>query len=322
MPKLLTLVAATLWISACTQQKKQVPSFQAKLLYKIEAQLGEGPIWNHRTKELLWVDIESTKLHLYDPTSNTNRGLLTPSRVGTVVPIDDTLAVVALQDGAYTINTQSGSLSLLAPLDSGNLDTRLNDGKCDPQGRFWVGSMHMPQDRADGNLYRIDSAGTSRVMLDSITISNGIVWTKDSKTMYYIDTPTGLIRAFDFNPSSGEISNERTAVVIPEELGFPDGMTIDEEDKLWVGLWNGNAIARFDPLSGELIAKVEVPAHNVTACAFGGANLDTLFITTARVDMTDEELEAYPDAGSLFYVIPDVKGVNSSFYKPARSNGN
>ena len=129
--------------------------------------------------------------------------------------------------------------------------------------------------------------------------------------MYYIDTPTGFIRAYDYDLTTGNISNERVAVEVPTSLGYPDGMTIDENDMLWVGLWNGNAVANFNPQTGKLIRKIEVPAHNVTACAFGGPNLDVLYITTASVDMSTEEMTKYPNAGSVFMAMPGVKGVNS-----------
>lgn len=151
-------------------------------------------------------------------------------------------------------------------------------------------------------------------MLDSITISNGIVWTKDGRTMYYTDTPTGKIRAYDFDPWNATLSNERVAVEVPVELGFPDGMTIDADDMLWVALWNGNAVVRFDPKTGEILQKIEVPAHNVSSCAFGGPNLDILYITSARVDMSEAELEAFPLAGSVFEVKPGVHGVKSTFF--------
>jgi sugar lactone lactonase YvrE len=151
--------------------------------------------------------------------------------------------------------------------------------------------------------------------LDSISISNGIVWTKDKKTMYYIDTPTLEIKAFDYDDVTGAISNPRVAVQVNDSLGYPDGMAIDENDKLWVGMWNGNAVICFDPITGEMVSKIEVPAHNVTSCAFGGKNLDTLYITTAREDMSDEEHAKYPLAGSLFKAVPGVKGVKSTFFK-------
>lgn len=315
MHKLVILISITFLVSCNgkeTSRKEQ--ALTAALFYKAKAHLGEGPIWNHQSQELYWVDIIGQKLHILDPATQKDRSLNTPSMVGTVVPADKEQAIVALQDGAYLINTITGTLTKLSSLDSANTEIRLNDGKCDPAGRFWVGSMHMPETEAAGHLYMVDASGESKAQLDSVTISNGIVWTKDQKTMYYIDTPTGKIRAFDYDNASGDISNERTVVEIPKTMGFPDGMAIDEEDKLWVGLWNGNAIVRFDPENGQLMEKIEVPAHNVTACAFGGQNLDSLFITSARVDMTPDELEKYPDAGSVFVVVPGVKGVKSDFF--------
>jgi len=318
MSKPLQIIVFYALLTACTQsQEQEQKKMEAQLFYKIEAELGEGPIWNHQSSTLYWVDIEGKFLHILDPSTGANISFPTPSRIGTVVPLDDGSAILALQDGVYMFQKGTGEISLLSYIDSENTQTRLNDGKCDPAGRLWVGTMHMPQDKTDGNLYMVDSLGKVTLTLDSITISNGIVWSSDASTMYYIDTPTATIRAFDFSLSSGEITNERVVVNVDERDGYPDGMAIDEENKLWVGLWNGGAIARYDPKTGELMRKISVPAHNVTACAFGGRNLDSLFITTARTDMTPEELEKYPDAGSVFVVNPGVKGVQSDFFKLA-----
>jgi sugar lactone lactonase YvrE len=175
--------------------------------------------------------------------------------------------------------------------------------------------MHLEQMIPMGSVYKISATGETIKMIDSVTISNGIVWTKDASTMYYIDTPTQNIQAFDFDVTTSTLSNERTVVRISQAIGFPDGMAIDEEDMLWVGLWNGNAVGRFNPKTGELISKIEVPAHNVTSCTFGGKNLDKLYITTASVDMTEDEKTKYPLAGSLFVADPGVKGVPGEFFR-------
>ncbi|MBK8489950.1 MAG: SMP-30/gluconolactonase/LRE family protein [Saprospirales bacterium] len=289
-------------------------SIKAVLEYRIPSQLGEGAFWNHQSQELYWVDIEGKLLHIYDPVTKTNRSFPTPTRIGTVVPTGDQEAVIALEDGIYIINTLSGAISPFCPLEADMPGNRFNDGKCDPAGRLWVGSMDFGTTNPTASLYRIDANGLATKMLDHITISNGIVWTSDQKTMYYIDTPTGQIRAYDYEVATGDLSNERVAVAVPDSLGFPDGMAIDEEDKLWVGMWNGNSIARFDPKTGQLLSKIDVPAHNVTACAFGGKNLDTLYITTASLDMTEEERAAFPDAGSVFKAVPGVRGVKSPFF--------
>jgi sugar lactone lactonase YvrE len=296
------------------------PPVKATLEYKIKAQLGEGAFWNYQSQELFWIDIEGKQLHIYDPTTKINRFFPTPSRIGTVVPQTDSTAVVALEDGIYLMNTQNGNSTLLSEVEKEMTFNRFNDGKCDPSGNLWVGSMHLKESEPLGNVYKISANGTTAKMIDSVTISNGIVWTKDSKTLYYIDTPTGIIRAYDYDKGSATISNERTAVTIPIEVGFPDGMAIDEEDMLWVGLWNGNGVGRFNPKTGKMISKITVPAHNVTSCAFGGENLDKLYITTASVDMTKAERARYPLAGSLFVALPGVKGVKSNFFAQEPKN--
>lgn len=286
-------------------------SKEAVLEYKTSALLGEGAIWNTGRDVLYWVDIEGRQFHIYNPKTQINKSYQSPSMVGTVVPTTRGNVLLALQDGIYKMNPDKGKFTLFSDVESKNTANRFNDGKCDPAGRLWVGSMHLEQKDYEANLYKIDENGKATLMKDSITISNGIVWTKDEKTMYYIDTPTGEIKAFDYDRKTGSIKNERVAVVVPESLGYPDGMAIDENDHLWVGLWNGNAVAHFDPIAGELVSKIEVPAHNVTSCAFGGENLDILYITTSSLDMTPEEKEKYPLAGSLFKAVPGVKGVRS-----------
>jgi len=291
------------------------PSNLAELEYEIKAKLGEGALWNHKTNELYWIDIEGKTLFIYNPKTKENKSYKMPSRIGTVVPYTENEVIVALEDGIYNFNLKSKTQTLFSNIESKLSDNRFNDGKCDPAGNFWVGSMNIKDTKkTTGSLYKITKDKKVEQKINNVRISNGIVWTKDGKTMYYIDTPTGKIRAYDYDMEIGDISNERVAVTIPESIGYPDGMTIDEEDMLWVGLWNGNGVGRFNPKTGELISKIEVPAHNVTACAFGGENLDTLYITTARVDMSDDELKEKPLSGSIFKVKPGVRGVKSSFF--------
>jgi len=285
-----------------------------QLAFEIKSKLGEGAFWDHQQQRLYWVDIEGKKMHIYDPKTKKNISFQTPSRIGTVVPKNKEEAVVALEDGIYNLNTITGNITLLSDVEADMTYNRFNDGKCDPNGNLWVGSMHLDQSAPKANLYKIEATGKATKMLDSVTISNGIVWTKDKQIMYYIDTPTGHIQAFDYDEVTSTISNGRIAVIIPDSLGKGDGMTIDEEDKLWVGLWNGDAVVRFDPLTGVLLEKIEVPAHNVTSCSFGGENFDTLYITTSSLDMNEEEIRKYPLAGSIFEVKPGVKGVAGNFF--------
>ena len=256
---------------------------------------------------------EGKILHIYDPVLKVDKQLKVGSRVGTIVPVQNGGALLALQSGIHKIDTKTGKLTfIINPLIDSNI--RFNDGKCDPSGRFWVGTMALDSRIKGGVLYRFDKDKTVHLMLDSVSISNGIVWTADKKTMYYNDTPTGTIQAFDYDDTSGNITNRRVAVKIPNGIGAPDGMTIDVEGNLWVALWGGGIVGKFNPLTGELIQKIKVPAPNVSSCAFGGKNLDILFITTARQWMNQEQLKKYPLSGGLFSVKPGVRGVQAEFY--------
>jgi sugar lactone lactonase YvrE len=163
-------------------------------------------------------------------------------------------------------------------------------------------------------LYRIDHDRSIHEMLENVTISNGIVWTADKKTMYYNDTPNGTVDAFDYNDKTGEISNRRVAIRIPRGGGGPDGMTIDADGNLWVALWGSGTVGKFDPRTGEQLQKVIVPAQNVSSCAFGGKDLDILYITTARAWVSDQKLKEFPLSGGLFSVKPGVKGVKAEFF--------
>jgi sugar lactone lactonase YvrE len=286
----------------------------AELVLDAKAMLGEGSIWHPKENKLYWVDIEGKTLHIYDPETKTDKEIPVGSRIGTVVPVQDGGVLVALQNGIQKLDTKTGKLSfLMDPLKDSAL--RFNDGKCDPSGRFWVGTMALDRRRRGAVLYRFDEDKSIRVMLDSVSISNGIVWTKDKKTMYYNDTPTGTVQAFDYDDKTGAITNRRIAVQIPRGNGSPDGMTIDSEDNIWVALWGGNCVAKFNPRTGELLQKIKVPAQNVSSCAFGGKNLETLYITTARAWVNPDKLKEFPLSGGLFCVKPGVKGVPAGFYK-------
>lgn len=286
----------------------------AKLILDAQAMLGEGAIWQPAEKKLYWIDIEGKALHIFDPVSTEDKVFPVGERIGTVVPVAGGGALVALQNGIHRIDTKTGKLQfVINPLPDANL--RFNDGKVDPSGRFWVGSLALDSRRRGASLYRFDPDGTIHTMLDSVSISNGIVWSADKKTMYYNDTPTMTVQAFDYDDKTGDISNGRIAVRIPKGIGAPDGMTIDKEGKLWVALWGGGCVARFDPMTGELLQKINVPAPNVSSCAFGGDNLETLYITTARAGMTPDKLKEFPHSGGLFAVRPGVKGVPAFFYR-------
>lgn len=288
---------------------------EAKQLLHAQARLGEGAIWNPANEKLYWVDILGCTLHIYDPVTGADTEYATGDYVGTVVPLEDGEVLLALQTGIHSMNIQTRVLTLLAnPI--GGPPVRFNDGKCDPAGRFWVGTISMDGKKGTSILYRYDRDGSLHEMLHEVSISNGIVWTSDKKTMYYNDTPTLTVQAFDYDDASGAISNRRIAFRIPEGQGYPDGMTIDAEDKLWIAMWGAGSVNRYDPESGELLQQVKVPAPHTTSCAFGSKDLKTLYITTARVELEDQQLEQYPMSGDVFVADVDVAGIPANFYRP------
>ena len=299
------------------QQTEETPKVETVL--DVQNALGEGAIWNHITQELWWIDIEGFTFNTYNPKTGKTRTIDVKQHIGTVVPSKDgQSAIVALRTGIHRLDLETEEMEFLVSPEADTNAIRLNDGKCDPAGRFWVGSMHFSQTKYAASLFSIsseDDGFVSKKMQDSVTISNGIIWSLDEKTMYYIDTDRGNVRAYDYDKSTGDIANERVIITVPDTLGYPDGMTIDEEGMLWIALWNGNCVARWNPNTGELMQKIEMPSHNVTSCAFGGENLDTLYITSARLDTNDEELKQKPEAGGLFKVVPGVKGVKSYFFE-------
>ncbi len=299
---------------SCINNKVNHENTTARLLFDVKAVLGEGAIWNHKTDKLYWIDIEKGILFIYNPANRETMQYPFNKKIGTVVPTLEGNALVALQDGIYELNLTTGKVEFLDNPIENTPDIRFNDGKCDPAGRFWVGTMALNMRKDGASLYRYGTDGVLKKMLDSVTISNGIVWTSDHKTMYYIDTPTQQVKRFRYDEQTGEIYPDGVAVTIPKNMGSPDGMTIDEEDMLWIAHWGGYGVYRWNPQTGKLLQKIAVPAKNVTSCAFGGEKLDYLYITTASSGNTPEELEKYPASGGLFIVKPGVKGVKAYFY--------
>lgn len=311
MKKTLLIFFAAILLAACSTEKTN----EVELVIDKQSELGEGAIWNPETGELLWVDITGEILNFYNPVLKNNKEMFTGQKIGTVVPTESGVVLVALQNGIYQFDPETGSKKLIVNPEEGVEGNRFNDGKCDPAGRFWAGTMNMNGKREAGTLYRLNPDSTIHAMIENVSISNGIVWSADATKMYYIDTPTQKVMAWDYDNATGEISNPQTAVEVPSEMGSPDGMTIDAEGNVWVALWGGSAIGCWNPETGELLRTFEVPAKNVTSCAFGDEDLGTLYITTARQSTTNEELEKYPHAGGVFKTRPGVKGVEAFFFK-------
>jgi sugar lactone lactonase YvrE len=277
-----------------------------ELVLDAKARLGEGPIWHAQKRLLYWVDIENSLLHVYDPESGNDRTINVGQRVGTVVPRKRGGVMVAVEKGFAALDLDSGTVMPIADPES-HTGNRFNDGKCDPAGRFWAGTMGP---KKSANVYRLDPDLTVHKMIEGVGCSNGIAWSLDHKTMYYIDTTAECVVAYDYDNDTGQISNKRVSVPIPStDHGWPDGMTLDAEGMLWIGMWDGWSVKRWNPESGKLLETLKLPAARVTACAFGGPGFGTLYITTAWTGLSDAERAKQPQAGGLFKCRPGVPGI-------------
>jgi len=297
-------------MAGCAKERLTV----VELVIDSKSELGEGALWNYKTGELLWVDIKGKILNFYKPLTGNNKEMFTGQMIGTVVPTETEQVLVALRNGIYKLNPKTGSKKLIVDPEEDLPDNRFNDGKCDPAGRFWAGTMSTVNEKNAGALYRLDPDSSIHKMVHNVSISNGIVWSPDKTKMYYIDTPTQKVMKYDYDNETGSISAPVVAVDIPDEMGSPDGMTIDEEGNVWIALWGGSAVGCWNPETSKLLNTISIPAKNVTSCAFGDDDLGTLYITTARTGTSEEELKEFPYAGGVFKTRPGVKGVKAFFF--------
>lgn len=291
-----------------------------ELLVDAKALVGEGPCWDDREHVLYWVDISAYRIHRYDPVEGSNRTLELDAYVGSVVVRERGGLLAATQKGLHEVDFAAGTWRTVADMPRREPPGHtFNDGKCDPAGRFWIGTMAAegtPDSfKPDGTLYMVDETGSLTPRLSRLTIPNGMAWSADSKTMYLIDSVSRQVAAWDYDLQTGTIRNKRTVVAIAEADGLPDGMTIDEEGMIWVAHWGGSRVTRWNPASGRMIGAIDVPARQTTSCAFGGKDLDTLYITSAREGLSEEELQRYPYSGGLFGIKPGVRGTPSARYR-------
>jgi sugar lactone lactonase YvrE len=261
-----------------------------EIAVRANAKLAEGPRWDAAARRLLWVDIEGCELHVLE--NGQDRAIGLDAMVGAAAPTSSGAVLVALADRLALLDLADESVRTLVRLPHGPA-LRSNDGACDAAGRFWIGTMALDETPGAGALYRYD-ASLERV-LDEVTLSNGIGWTRDATRMYYIDSPTQRVDLFDFELASGRVDDRRPFVSIDESAGIPDGLTVDDEGGVWVALYGGSCVHRYDE-SGHLDAVLEVPAKNVTSCCFGDGDGSSLFVTTAAPD------------GNVYVTQPGVSG--------------
>lgn len=275
--------------------------------------LGEGPVWDTKRKEICWVDILQGEIHVFTPGNKAFRTLTLNQMIGSMAICRSGDFLGALKSGFAFVDRISGVIRAIGNPEENLPNNRFNDGECDPAGRFWAGTMSLTEDPEAGSVYMIDPQFKITKKIDRVTISNGLAWSSDHATLYYIDSPTGGVDAFDFEIKNGNIANRRTVIRIEKGDGTPDGMAIDQEGMLWIAHWDGWKVTRWNPKTGKKIFQVNVPVARPTSCTFGGEDLQDLYITSARKDLTTDELKQQPLAGSLFVVRDSgFKGVLSA----------
>jgi sugar lactone lactonase YvrE len=286
--------------------------------------LGECCRWDEVREELYWVDVTTGRFfraRVDGPKVEITKMYQVAGWLTAVAPMQERELgwIVALNQSLLRLD-ESGRATLLAsPEAHQNGEVRMNDGSADPWGQFWVGSMAFDYGVGRASLYRFHESTGVKTVLSKVTISNGLAWSVDRKTMYYVDSGPGALYALDVD-DVGDVSNQRVLMQLDVESdGTPDGLCIDEEGALWVAIWGAGEVRRYSP-TGEQLARVTVPTSQPSCCAIGGSNGTTLYITTAQEDMSEEQLEREPDAGRLFCVDVGVRGTPLLAYQAAMAD--
>jgi sugar lactone lactonase YvrE len=274
----------------------------AEPILRARATLAEGPRWDGAAQRLLWVDIEEGELHVFDPAAGEDRVLQLGAKVGAAAPARSGHVLVALADRLARVSLDDGAAETLVEVPHDHPDMRMNDGACDPAGRFWVGSMPLDERRPLGAVYRYEAGKPLERVFEGVTVSNGIGWSPDHTLMYYADSATRRIDLFDHDPDSGAISSRRPFAVLADGDGFPDGLAVDDEGGVWLAVWGGGHVRRYRA-DGTLDGTLSIPAQNVTACCFGPGT--QLYVTTASRGLQPGE---QPLAGSIFVADVGMSG--------------
>jgi len=278
----------------------------AELAVAAQCELGEGPLWDPLTQRLLWLDIPGAQVHWLDPASGEHMQFSAGPEITSAGLTDGGGLIVTLTDGFATCHADGSGLHRLDGPAVG-AGVRFNDGKPDPWGSYWAGTMATDEVTPAGSLYRLSPAGQVSELITGVALSNGLDWSDDRRLFYYIDSPTGGVDVFDSDPADGTLTGRRRHIDIDPAQGMPDGMTLDAEGCAWVAVWDGSQVRRYTP-DGRLDTIVELPVQQVTSVAFGGPDLSVLFITTARQDFTAGQRQAQPHAGDLFCCEPGAAG--------------
>jgi len=294
----------------------QIEQFNYEVIYKGDNELGEGPVWDEQHKRIIWVNILQGEIHWLYPASGKHGCCQVGQPVGTIVIAGNGSILAALHHGFAFVDLDTAGVVMITDPESHLPLNRFNDGKCDTKGRLWAGTMSMNDATNMGALYMLDDELKVTKKASDISISNGLAWSPDNKTFYYTDTPTREVWAYDYESETGTIQNKRTILSFNESDGYPDGMTIDAEGMLWIAFWDGWKVERWNPENGELLAAIKLPVSRPTSCTFGGNNLQELYITSARQNLSDAAISAQPLAGALFVVKnTGQKGLPLNYFK-------
>ena len=286
-----------------------------EIIYNENSILGECPTWDAKTQRLFWIDGLGKKVHIFDPASNNNISFEISQPIGSLsLSNKDGVIILALQNGIYEFNTNNGEIKPYLTLEDELPGNRFNDGKCDSQGRFWFGSMNTEANSgssecaATGSVYCLSAKKIIKVF-SNVTISNGMGWDFGNRHFYYIDSSQKLVFTFDYDSISGQLKNRRIVVDLKSKKNeLPDGMAVDSHGMLWVAIWGGFRVCRFNPQNGSCLDEIVFPVKNITSCAFGGKNLDELYVTSSNIDAEGMEKEL---AGALFRVKTGIVGMQS-----------
>lgn len=265
------------------------------------ADLGEGPWWDARANELLWVDLRIGRIHAFTPSTGTDTSFEVRESVGMVARRRSGGLVCAVARGVMFVERDGSRARLAVDVEGALHHLRMNDGACDAAGRLWVGTMAVDLTPRQGSLYRVETNLGVTVQRAGVSVSNGLDWSPDGRTFYYTDSTTRSIDAYDFDVSTGDLSNRRTLVQMRDPVATPDGLAVDADGTLWTAMWDGGCIRQYSD-QGDLLRTIEVPVSRPTSVAFGGPRLDQLFITSARGGISPAQLKTEPHAGSIFVV--------------------
>ncbi len=281
---------------------------------QVPALIGECPRWHPEENLLYWVDIMEPSVNRFDPATGRNTKWKMPERIGCFGFRRDGGLIAGMQSGIFMVDLEPDlKLSKVFDFEPNNPDTRFNDGRIDPGGRFWAGTVIESMDKRVGSLFRFDPNGNCTRMVDGLICSNGLAFSPDGKTMYHSDSRQDYVWAWDFDQQSGDISKQRVFLQIDIQEGRPDGAAVDSQGYYWICHVGGWHIARYSP-DGKIDRVIGLPAQRPTMCAFGGADLKTLYVTTARNPLSATALAKQPLAGSLFAMRVEVAGLPEPFF--------